>query len=1059
MPKKQKSQEFSANLRHRAEQHLVARVPTATVSSDIDSRRLLHELEVHQIELEMQNAELRLARDESEAVLEKYTDLYEFAPVGYFTLSPDGTIRQVNLTGATLVGTERSRLIGYSFVLLISPAFREGFQVFLEQVFLESSKRSMEFEVLIPGLPPKPVNIEVQRSADAKECRVAVVDITGRKREEEILRRHAQEEAQHLAELAAQRQQEELREIERQRELTAATDALNLTLQAENRAHVLAAAGLRESEEFIRSIIESSADCIKVLDLEGNLVSILHGAQELLGIDDIRPYLDQPWTMFWEGGDRQAAQDAIAAAAAGGEGNFVGFFRTLRDEPKWWDVRISPVLDATGRPARLLVVSRDVTVRKRVNLNNEFLASVSQDLWCLTGVEEIMRAIGAKIGAHLDLSVCAFVEINEGAKTVDVTHDWHREDVPGLVGHYQQKEFVEAEFTRLARAGEIIVVNDTGTDARTTPENFAALKIGSFICSPLVRDGEWRYSLCLYHATPYAWPAEEIELARELTARIWTRLERIRAEDALRASEERYRTLFTSIDEGFCVIEMIYDAHGKAVDWLYLEVNPSFEKQTGMVDIIGKRVRELLPGQEEYWFEIFGKVAITGEPVRFINEAKALQSSWFDLYAFKIGEPESRKLAILFTNITERRRTEHEVAEKARLLDLSNDAILVRDMEGHIRYWNQGATVLYGWSREEAMGKISHHLLQTEFPTPIDVVTEELHRTNHWLGELMHAKRDGQRITVLARKTLVRDGQGEPVAVMENLTDISERKQAELAQRHLSVLTASNLKLNQEILQRQAVEKDLKTTQEAQTLLLKQSILQQEQLRGISHQILQAQEEERKRISRELHDVVVQTLVGISVHVAALAQKAEGVPRSFQLKVARTHRLVEKSVETVHRFARELRPTVLDDLGLIPALHDHLKEYMERTGIRASLKAFADIEKSPGPLRTAIYRVAQEALANVARHANASHVEVNLQNLDGIIRLEISDNGTGFEIATATGGKSSARLGLLGMKERVEMIGGSFTVESAPGHPTTIRADFPPHASQTITPDSSRSLS
>jgi PAS domain S-box-containing protein len=120
-----------------------------------------------------------------------------------------------------------------------------------------------------------------------------------------------------------------------------------------------------------------------------------------------------------------------------------------------------------------------------------------------------------------------------------------------------------------------------------------------------------------------------------------------------------------------------------------------------------------------------------------------------------------------------------ELAEKARLLDLSHDAIIVRDMEGHIRYWNRGAEELYGWSRDEVMGKVSHILLQTEFPIPLAEMTKELHRTDRWIGELIHVARDGTRLTVLARKTLDRDSQGNPAAVLENISDITARKQAE----------------------------------------------------------------------------------------------------------------------------------------------------------------------------------------------------------------------------------------------------------------------------------------
>jgi PAS domain S-box-containing protein len=127
-------------------------------------------------------------------------------------------------------------------------------------------------------------------------------------------------------------------------------------------------------------------------------------------------------------------------------------------------------------------------------------------------------------------------------------------------------------------------------------------------------------------------------------------------QQALHKSEERYRGLFNSMDQGFCVIEMLFDAAENPIDYRFLEMNPSFEKQSGLQNVIGKKMTELVPNHEAHWYQTYGKVALTGEPIRFVDEAKALNGRWFDVYAFRLGEPKSRKVAVLFNDITERKR-------------------------------------------------------------------------------------------------------------------------------------------------------------------------------------------------------------------------------------------------------------------------------------------------------------------------------------------------------------------------------------------------------------------
>jgi signal transduction histidine kinase len=256
-------------------------------------------------------------------------------------------------------------------------------------------------------------------------------------------------------------------------------------------------------------------------------------------------------------------------------------------------------------------------------------------------------------------------------------------------------------------------------------------------------------------------------------------------------------------------------------------------------------------------------------------------------------------------------------------------------------------------------------------------------------------------------------------------------------------LAASNLELSLEVAHRKAVEQKLRHSELHYSTLLRQSDGLQEQLRRLSRQILSAQEDERKRISRELHDVIAQTLTSINVRLAELKRSAALNTRGLDRNIERTQRLVAHSVNIVHQFARELRPSVLDDLGLIPALHTFLKNFRKETGIRVSLSTFAAVEEMNGDKRTVLYRVAQEALTNIARHARASEAKVNIQRLNGAVVMKIVDNGKGFDTQRESNGRPGKRLGLLGMRERLEMVGGKFAVRSAPGKGTVIAVEIP----------------
>ncbi len=234
--------------------------------------------------------------------------------------------------------------------------------------------------------------------------------------------------------------------------------------------------------------------------------------------------------------------------------------------------------------------------------------------------------------------------------------------------------------------------------------------------------------------------------------------------------------------------------------------------------------------------------------------------------------------------------------------------------------------------------------------------------------------------------------------------------------------------------------------------LLADSQRLQAELQRLTHELLMAQEEERKEISRELHDEVGQILVGINVRLAALKETGVTNKRELQRNITRTQRLVEKSVKVVHRYARKLRPTMLDDLGLIPTLRSFIKDLPGSKGLRIHFTAFPGIEALDNNQRTMLYRVAQEALTNVARHAHAQIAIVRIQKTPEGIRLEVKDDGKSFPVERILTSRTHKRLGLLGMRERIEMAGGKFTVTSVPGKGTTVRAEIPFKSTASVKP-------
>ncbi len=222
------------------------------------------------------------------------------------------------------------------------------------------------------------------------------------------------------------------------------------------------------------------------------------------------------------------------------------------------------------------------------------------------------------------------------------------------------------------------------------------------------------------------------------------------AKKKLEESESKYRSLFSSMDQGFSVIEMLFDYHNKPYDYRFVETNPVFEKLTGLNNAIGKTARELLPDLESHWFEIYGKVAITGKSIRF-TEGSEVMGRWFDVNAFRIGNDGSNKVALLFTNITDQKNSERQVREsEQRFRNLADDSpifvfLIDPNPDAPVEYWNKTWLQYTGQSMEEAIGRAWNGIIHADdVPEVMSYYTPAFqNKTSYFIPAVRVKRHDG----------------------------------------------------------------------------------------------------------------------------------------------------------------------------------------------------------------------------------------------------------------------------------------------------------------------------
>ena len=427
---------------------------------------------------------------------------------------------------------------------------------------------------------------------------------------------------------------------------------------------------LRESEERYRTLFDSMDEGYCIIEM----IFGTHGEPDDYRFLEVNGAFEKQSGVRGATGKRmrELAPDheaywfeTYAAVARTGEPiRFVQHGKELNDG--WFDLYAFRVGGEDSR--KVAVVFSNITARKRAEQHAELLAGLSRDLATATREADIVAIAVDAVGRHLDSHRCYFVECMEDENRLIVSHNYVRDAAPSIAGELSLFDFGGTEWWRHFSSGDLIV-EDVTTDPLThaNSDNYLAVGVPSYAVQPFRREGPWTVCLVVTEASPRKWTAYDLRVLEDVVARVWPMVERARADRSLRESEGRYRHLFDAIDEGFCVIDMIYDDDGRPVDYCFAEVNPAFEAQSGLVGAIGNCVSELVPGLEPHWYETYGEVARTGEPMRLAVEVKSM-NRWLDIYACRVDGPGSGKVAVLFNDISERIRAEQKLHEQTEAL-------------------------------------------------------------------------------------------------------------------------------------------------------------------------------------------------------------------------------------------------------------------------------------------------------------------------------------------------------------------------------------------------------
>jgi PAS domain S-box-containing protein len=470
--------------------------------------------------------------------------------------------------------------------------------------------------------------------------------------------------------------------------------------------------------------------------------------------------------------------------------------------------------------------------------------------------------------------------------------------------------------------------------------------------------------------------------------------ERKQAEESLRAAQRRTESILASVAD----THILFDH-----EWRYQYLNDAAVSAIGRPreQIVGRTLWDLYP-------EIVG-TELDRQYRRAMEERKQISfefhfvttDSWWENRFYPVSEG----LAVFATDITARQQAEAERARLATIVRSSDDAIIGTTLDGTIVSWNEGARRIFGYTADEIIGCSAATLIPPDRRDELRQVLERLERgesLDHY--ETVRVRKDGRHIDVSVTISPIRDAAAKTIGASVIARDTTERKRTEDA------IRAS-----------------------------------QQQLRALSAHLQTIREEERSRIAREIHDELGQVLTGLKMELSLVEESWSTSPISdafapYRSAFTRMRDLVDGSIHTVRKIAIELRPMMLDSLGLSAAIEWQVDEFVKASGLPCELSMPEDDVALDRETSTAIFRILQESLTNIVRHAKASRVSVQLSNDDRTTTLRVIDNGVGIPAQAMTRGTS---FGLLGMKERALMLGGSLDLVSGSGGGTTLTVRLP----------------